>query len=1156
MTLRCCLYSNIVRYLPLMSALYKRIFQKVNIFYLLGCAIFCSSLNAQGMKFSDGEWIRVRVAADGVYKITGVDLKNAGFNLAGKNPVNLSVFTHQGAMLPELSRREFHGTREIPIFVDDGNDGIFGADDYVLFFASAPHTWNYSSGQWRHQTHFYDDFTYLYVGFGNAPGKRIGNSNYQGTPDVVVDKSEWMTFYEKDLENPIHMGRTWLGEKLGNESLNRNIDLPLPASSDDTISVRISVAGGMQDGSGSVSYNINNLSGTLSYTPINTEYVAFDLQERFFQVSVPGKKLTTQFSLNRPNAKSSGWINFIEVTGKIPINTSQGPVVIRNRDFKDNNTAEIRISTDLLSKPQSVWNVSDPFMPVALDIVQVGNFKKVLSGPGVSKKMFVAFETSNIPKPEILGVITGSDLLNSSPPEMLIITHNNFRAAANRLAEIRRKNQGYAVQVVDVSDIYKQFSTSQQDIVAIRDFVRLVYLNSLKAGKPLKYVLLMGAASYDMKDRVKGNTNFIPTYQYDAHNKGVTFCLDDFYGYLDSLAGDPARGKNQMWVSVGRIPCRTAAEAEGMVSKLERYDSPNSLGDWRTNITYVTDDVDISWETVFTSESERYAQYIDTVHPYLSVTKLFSDAFKQVSTGNTEKYPDVNDAIDRTMKDGCLFMNYQGHGGPAGWAQEAILDVPMIKTWSNRWKMPVMFTATCEFSLYDDPGEQSAGELALLNPNGGPIALMSTTRLVFVSGNMAINNDFWTNYGFPKPNEPIPALGDVFKRLKNRQDITSEDNKFALLGDPSMPLAFPKHLVVLDSINHKTAAGYNDTLKAFGVVEIKGHIEERLKGKFNGFNGNLWVKVLDKPTLRKTLVNDQLGAPISYEDQSSYIFKGTVSVQDGEFKIVFATPKDIAYQVDLGKILLYAHNGETDAAGGFNVMIGGSEPDVKPGTDGPMVRVFMNDTTFVSGGQVQSETELLVKVSDTDGLNATGAGIGRDMLAVIDKGTPNEKSYLLNEFFSYDLNSYRSGSIRMPLTNLSPGKHTVLVKVWDIFNNSGQGSTEFTVGEGSLEVFDHSAFPNPFSKSVALRFTHNMPGKDLTADVTVIDMTGKTLHRYQMGISAAAATQVRLNWNGHSAPEPQLRSSELPSGIYQYRVNLKSGEASTSFSGKMIKIVP
>ena len=783
-----------------MSVVYLRKFQKVIVYCLFGCSFFCSSLFSQGMKFSDGEWVRVRISTDGVYKITGTDLKNAGLNLAGKDPQNLSVFSHQGAMLPEQSRRAYHGTREIPVFVEDGNDGVFGIDDYVIFYASAPHTWNFSSGQWRHQSHFYDDYTYLYVGFGNNTGKRIGNNQFQGSADVIVDKTEWMIFYEKDLENPIHMGRTWLGEKMGNETLNRNLEIALPASAEDSVNVRVSVAGGMQDGAGSVTYNINNLAGTISYTPINTEYVAFDLQERYFQMSVPGKKLQAQFSLNRPNAKSSAWINFMEVTGKMPINTAQGPVIIRNRDFKDNTAAEIRITTDVLSKPQTIWNVSDPFMPVALDIVQVGNFKKSVTGPGVSKKMFVAFEAANIPKPEILGLITGSDLLQNSPAEMLIISHRDFLAAANRLAEIRRKNQGYTVQVADIEDIYKQFSTSQQDMVAIRDFVRLVYLKSVNTGKPLKYVLLMGAASYDMKDRVKGNTNFIPTYQYDAHNKGVTFCLDDFYGYLDSLAGNPAKGKNQMWVSVGRIPCRTSTEAEGMVSKLERYDSPGSLGDWRTNITYVTDDVDISWETVFTSESERYAQYIDTVHPYLSVNKLFSDAFKQVSTGNTEKYPDVNQAIDRTMKDGCLFMNYQGHGGPAGWAQEAILDVPMIKAWNNRWKMPVMFTATCEFSLYDDPGEQSAGELALLNPNGGPIALMSTTRLVFVSGNMAINNDFWTNYGFPKPNEPIPTLGDVFRRLKNRQDITSEDNKFALLGDPSMPLSFPKHSVVLDSI--------------------------------------------------------------------------------------------------------------------------------------------------------------------------------------------------------------------------------------------------------------------------------------------------------------------------------------------------------------------
>jgi hypothetical protein len=1138
-----------------MGAVYLHIFQKVKMLVFSGCVLFCTTVLSQGMKFSDGEWVRVRISNDGVYKITATELKNAGLNPEGKDAEKLAAYTHQGAMLPEMSRSAFHGTREIPIYVEGEKDGTFSGEDYLTFFAAAPHSWKYEAGQWRHSLHFYDNFTYLYIGFGKTAGKRINSLNYQGTANVIIDKSEWMQYYEKELENPIHMGRTWLGEKLGNETLNRAVEFGIPAMADDSVDVRISIAGGMQDGSGTINYAINNVSGTLNYSSINTEYVAFDLQERFFRLAAPTKKMQAQFTLTRPNTKSSGWINFIEATGKMPINTSAGQVLIRNRELTDNVTAEIRVTSDIISKPIAVWNVSNPFMPVAQEIIQQGTYKKTLSPSGQSKKMFVAFEPGNLYKPEILGLISGPDLLQNSSPDLLIIAHRDFLTAANRLAAIRSKNQGYTVQVVDVQDIYNQFSTSQQDLVAIRDFVRSVYLKSVTSGKLLKHVLLMGAASYDMKDRVKGNTNFIPTYQYDAHNKGVTFCLDDFYGYLDSMAGDPGRGKNQLWVSVGRIPCRTSQEAEGMVSKLERYDSPKSLGDWRTNITYVTDDVDISWETVFTSESERYAKYIDTNHTYLSVNKLFADAFTQVSTGNTEKYPDVNQAIDRTINDGCLFMNYQGHGGPAGWAQEAILDVPMIKAWNNKWKMPVMFTATCEFSLYDDPGEQSAGELALLNPNGGPIALMSTTRLVFVSGNMAINNDFWTNYGFPKANEPIPTLGDVFKRLKNRQDITSEDNKFALLGDPSMPLAFPKHKVILDSINQKSAQGFNDTFKAFGVVEIKGHIEERLKGKFNSFNGQLWVKVLDKPTQRKTLVNDQLGAAIPYEDQSSYIFKGTVTVQNGDFTIVFATPKDIAYQVDFGKILLYAHNGETDAAGGYRIKIGGSEQDVIPGTTGPQVQVFMNDTTFIAGGEVQPSTELLVKVKDEDGLNATGAGIGRDMLAILDKGTVTEKTYLLNEYFSYDLNSYKSGRIRMPIKDLSPGRHTLTVKAWDIFNNSGEGSTSFTVSNGKIEVFEHAAFPNPFSNEVGIWFRHNMPGRNLTADVEVTDLQGRALHRFQKEIENANSREVRLYWTGNGAPMPELQTAILPSGVYFYRVKLSHGEVSTSFSGKMVKIL-
>ncbi len=1108
-----------------------------------------SGLLAQGVDLSIGQWLRIRVVKEGVYKLTGQELRKAGLTTNSKDPRKLMVFTHQGAMLPELSRNLIHGTKELPVLLQGENDGILDDNDNLIFYAATPHPWFFSGGTWRHQSNFYDDYTYLYIGFGDQNGKRITTTNELGTSQMVVDKSEWLVFHELELENPVHMGRTWLGEKMGNETLTRNLKIDLPAGANDSVDIRLSVAGGIIDGTGTVNFGVNGKTGAFVFSGINTDYAAFDLQERYLQVTAPTGQVQAQFTLSRPNTKSNAWIDFLEIAGTQPMTTANGPVVLRNRQMLQKSVVEIRTQ----GNQAYIWNVSDKMNPVALTVNSSGNAHNAIAGASLPKSAFAVFDPDNTPKPEVLGLISGPQLLQASTPELLIITHPKFKSAAMRLADLRKKNQKYKVQVVELQDIYNRFSTSQQDIVAVRDFVRCLYQQSLSSATPLKYVLLMGAASYDMKNRVKDNTNFIPTYQYDSPNKGANFCLDDFFGYLDSLAGDPSRGNNQLQVSVGRIPCRSEAEADAMVSKLERYDSPESLGEWRSNIAYVTDDVDISWETVFTAESEKYARNIDTIHPYINVNKIFADAFKQVSTGNTEKYPDVNAAIDRNMQNGCLFMNYQGHGGPAGWAQEAMLDVPMIKAWNNRWKMPVMFTATCEFSLYDDPREQSAGEQALLNPNGGPIALMSTTRLVFVSGNMAINNDFWTNYGFPKPNEPIPALGDIFKRLKNRPGVTSEDNKFALLGDPSMPLAFPKHKVILDSINHQTANGFKDTLKAFSIVELKGHIEERLKGKYSTFNGQMWVRILDKPITRKTLVNDQIGQPIPYLDQSSFIYKGTVSVTNGDFKVVFTVPKDIAYNVDFGKMMFYAHNQETDAAGGYRVLIGGSESNVVAGNKGPDVKVYINDATFRYGEEVQPNANMFIRVFDEDGLNATGAGIGRDMICILDKGTPQEKIIILNDFFTYDLNSYTSGTIKMPLPYLTNGKHSLHVKVWDIFNNSGEGWTEFTIGNGSLKVLEHAAFPNPFSDAVGIRFRHNMPGADFKVELSVMDGSGKTLHQQESQISGAAANEIRLSWPGSTTFDNQVKTGLLPNGIYFYKVKLTAAGSSAIFGGKMIK---
>ncbi len=1108
--------------------------------------LFMNLIHAQAPDLSSGNWLRVRVSEDGLYKMTGTDLKNAGLQTAGKDPLKLAVFTHQGRMLSETNVSDLHGTAELPVFVQGENDGELNDNDFLLFYAESPHKWNFDGRTWRHKMNFYADYTYLYIGFKNSGAKRITTKPAETfSPNVIIDNTEILSLYEKDLENPNHMGRTWLGEKLGNESLSRSLAVKwsmFDPGKVDTATVRISIAGGLIDASGSVNYILNGVGGSINFIPVNTEYFEFEQQERELRVPVTDGLLSAQISLNRPNTKSAAWLDYIEVVSNMKLTYSGKPILIRNTALQSKKRFGLRIDGSSIK----VWNVSDAMNPVELPTELQSGVNLCRIDSNDNKKTFIVFDSKDALKPESLGIINSPDLLADASADLLIITPAAFKPAAEKLAELRSKDQNYKVQVAEVQHIYNQFSTSQQDVVAIRDYIRSFHKLSQSTTNPLKFVLLMGAASYDMKDRIPGNTNFVPIYELDVPNKAATFSLDDFYGYLDLNSGNPEAGFSKLTVSVGRIPCRTLNEALGMVKKLERYDSPQSLGDWRTNLAFVSDDVDLSYETIFTSESEKYARFIDTTQKYIFVQKLFSDAFKQVSTGNTEKYPDVNDAINRNVNNGCLFMNYQGHGGPVGWAQEAILDLPMIRGWRNTWRMPVLFTATCEFSLYDDPREQSAGEIALLNPEGGPIALMSTTRLVFVSGNMAINNDFWTNYGFPRSNEAIPTLGDLFKKMKNRPGVTSEDNKFALLGDPSMPLAFPKHSVVVDSINGKASNSFSDTLKAFSVVKIKGHIEERLKGKFNTFNGNLWVKVFDKAITRSTLVNDKVGAPIPYKDQSSAIYKGVVSVKNGDFEVIFAIPKDIAYNVDFGKIGFYAHNGVTDAAGGVRVKIGGSETVFNPDNQGPEINAYMNDTTFVNGGQIQPNGVLLARVFDLNGLNATGSGIGRDMIAILDEGTENEQYLILNEFFSYDLNSFTRGSIKMPVNNLSPGSHSLKIRVWDIYNNSGEATLQFTVGE-SFEVSSHFPFPNPYRDELNISFTHNMPGADLKATLVLSDASGRRFYSRESELNNVSATENRLSWSAGAG------GATMPAGIYIYTVELRAGNKKTAFSGRLIK---
>ena len=223
--------------------------------------------------------------------------------------------------------------------------------------------------------------------------------------------------------------------------------------------------------------------------------------------------------------------------------------------------------------------------------------------------------------------------------------------------------------------------------------------------------------------------------------------------------------------------------------------------------------------------------------------------------------------------------------------------------------LSLFLTATCEFSRFDDPERTSGGEYVLLNPDGGGIGLLTTTRLVYSSPNKELADTFF-DHAFKKVNGEYPTLGDLLRLSKDPNNITNSNGvnyrNFALLGDPGIQLAYPEYEIVADNIP--------DTIKALEKVTVTGYVTNEYGVKQTDFNGIVYPTVFDQPRDIATLDNDGIGV-FNFETQTSPVFRGKASVSNGEFTFTFIVPRDISFTYGSGRISFYANNNNEDAMG-------------------------------------------------------------------------------------------------------------------------------------------------------------------------------------------------------------------------------------------------
>lgn len=1100
-----------------------------------------------------GDWYKVEVKTSGMHKMTYEQIQEAGLD----NPALVKVFGAGAILLPEdFSKGSYDDLNEIPVYMNKGSDQLFGPGDYILFYAHGPVTWNYSSeeGFFQHELHHYSNSGYYFLTDDQgsaAPPPEVQPSS--AAPDQVVTHYDVLAYHEDELTNLLHSGREWYGENY-NINLSGAYPFTLPGMvTSEPVKIRVAAAGRSNEKS-VISVRANNSQlGTLEFNLVNlSSYTStFAVNETgTFDFNAPDAFFTVQVEYLQPNTNSEAWLNYITVNARANLSMRGDELSFRDsRSVNFGSITEFRLAN--ATSGMQLWEITDP-----------GNPRKIaysLAGGTASFKLetselreFIAFDPAgNFPSPVItgpgLGRVPNQNLHGTAPPDMLIIYPEEFEAQANRLAEHRRSNDNLTIQLVTQEMIFNEFSSGTPNVSAIRNYLKMYY-DTHPAAQMSRYLLLFGDGSYDNRDTVSGNPNMIMTYQ-SANSLVPTssFVSDDFFGLLDT--GEKLYD-GLLDIGIGRLPVSTAEEAELIVDKIIAYDQNETIGEWRNYLCFIADDED---GNIHMKQANRLASYIEDYYPEYNVNKIFMDAFPQETTPTGDRYPDVTRAINDQMNRGALVINYTGHGGVTGLAHEKIMNLTNIKSWRNQEKLPLFMTATCEFSRYDEYNASqktevtSAGEEVMLNPAGGSIGLFTTTRLVYSGPNFTLNEKFYEIVFDKKENGECYRLGDIIVYSKNNVGSGINKRNFTLLGDPSLSLAFPSNLVITDSINRIPVETFQDTISALDFVRVSGHLQDQSGNLLSDFNGSVIPIVYDKKTNLKTLANDG-GNPMDFQSRNSILYKGNATVTDGRFSFGFYIPKDISYYIGDGKISYYGYSENKDAHGaspGFS--IGGIGDFSALDTVGPEIRVFMNDSLFKNGGIVTDSPELLVYVNDPYGINTTGNGIGHDITSTLNDDRFN--AIILNQYYQADPDSYSSGTVRYSYNDLPEGRHSITVKVWDIFNNSATEQVDFVVVQSSEMLLENIYnYPNPFIEQTFFNIEHNRPDQELEVIVKIYDLNGSIVGVLQQMVYSGGYRIEPLSWQGKS-----MGGATLGGGMYVYRVTVRSEEGEVaSGAGRLI----
>ena len=1107
---------------------------------------------------SAGRWVKVRVADNGIHMLTHAALRNMGFNDPGK----VRLYGYGGHMLSEGDAGQWRD--------DLCEVGVWRGSDRILFYANGPVKWTLDSDNtFTHMRNPYSNYGYYFLTEGDGT-LDVGTSSamheeplLDGVQDrALVTTTPAHALYEVDDYAWFHGGRKLVDSyDFMNGNVRRySLNTPDIYAEGKTVLDVCFTQNATSTSSMTVAMDDAEL-GTFSLKVIGAHDEASETARSYtvnFDEAAP--KHTVTLTHHR-NAGVSGRLDFLRLsyTRSIKIGSEIYAAGAGTHSYSVDDANEYTV----------VWRVTDASSPVRIGAALDGS-TLTFTTTGKRGDMYIAFNpNSSYPTPEVVGEVANQDLHATGAADYIIIVpaSGKLTAQAERLAALHRAHRGLAVKVVRADEVYNEFSSGTPDATAYRRYMKMLYDRASTVAEAPKYLLLFGDGAWDnrmLSSAWKGMSpdDYLLCYEADNSLNAVdSYVVEDYFGLLDD--GEGANLKtDKVDIGVGRFPVTTVSQARAAVDKVEAYIANAHAGAWKNTILMLGDDGD---KNRHMDDAELVAQMLEEEYPDYMVKRIYWDAFPMEVTSTGNSYPVVHKRLLELFKEGALMVNYSGHGAPDVLSHELVINKTDIEKLTSP-RLPVWVTVSCDITPFDN-SVLSFGESAFLNPLGGAIGLLTSTRTTYAEQNRRINY-FFSKYTFARGEDGRRlSLGDALRLAKCNLITTGQESlvdrsgnklNYVLIGDPALIVGNADYYMVVDSLNGVPVGNAEDMLlKAGSRVTVHGHVETLHGALAPDFSGVLYASVFDnleQVTCRNNRNDkDNEGNPLSlftYQERTKKFFVGSDSVSGGEFCFTFRVPMDINYSMESGLINLYAlsNSREHEAKGMCDkFLLGGTEDDLINDGLGPQIQLYLNAPSFVPGGRVNETPLLVAKLQDVDGINTAGS-IGHNITAIVDGKA--SMTYNLNEYYLSDIGSYEHGTVSFLLPELSEGMHTLMFRAWDMMNCSSTAEVEFEVVKGlSPDILHVQAMPDLLRGTTTFMLTHDRPENEVEVTIEVFDVSGRILWRHSEQVVSSGNTYSYC-WNHCSAS-----GQPLGEGVYLYRVVVTSPSGTSASKAKKMVVI-